>query len=61
MQYKKQGPKKRKTIFALLNIYKEDHPKIKELAEADGVTIAEFIHRVAIKGKMPDKKPKGKE
>ena len=59
MRYTKQGPKKRKTLFSLINIYKEDHPKIKALAETEGIGIAEYIHRVAIKG-MPKKEPKAK-
>jgi hypothetical protein len=49
MQPDKQGPKKRKTFFVMMNVYAEDRDKIKTLAEAEGLSIAEFIHRIASK------------
>ncbi len=51
----------RKTFFKRLNVYEEDHDRIKALAEARGITIADYIHRVAIKGKMPERPPKPKK
>ena len=60
MQPIKQGEKKRKTFFVRLNVYEEDHERIKALAEARGLTIAEYIHRIAVKGKMPEKQPQQK-
>jgi hypothetical protein len=51
----------RKTFFKRINVYEEDHDRIKALAEARGITIADYMHRVAIKGKMPEKQTKVKK
>ena len=61
MQSHKQGIKKRKTFFVRLNVYVEDHEKIKAVAEAKGISIAEYIHRFALKAKIPEKQPKQKD
>ena len=58
MQSQKQGPKKRKTFFVMMNVYEEDRNKIKTLAEAEGLSIAEFIHRIAEKGSTDKKSRK---
>jgi len=60
MQLEKQGPKKRKTFFVMMNVYEEDRDKIKALAEAEGLSIAEFIHKIANKPALKTKRKPAK-
>lgn len=60
MQTIKQGPKKRKTFFVRLNIYEDDHERIKDLANAEELSIAEYIHRIIEREQPTRRKKKSK-